>query len=227
MTVQQTQSVSASQTATNKEQKESSDDVSLKRLYVYIAVAAGVIGLALYLWRGMHWAAFTPLESEAGRERLRKIIEGTFKQNPVTLMELIHDKLDSPAGHKMIAGYAVAHWQTDEGREQFLAMVVRYLRSQEASAGMTELVAQYADKWAQTREAEKRSDEVGRDVAKRPFHSNSEREELLKKTEIFGLMGNPEAMRRLLRPFIELGSSLASAEEQQPVTNTSEEEKKS
>ena len=100
------------------------DDLSVKGIYLVLTVVLAVIAVVLYFWKGMHWAAFTPLDSAAGGERLRKIIEGELSKNPEALMKIILRELDNDAGHKVIADYVVRHWQTEVGRAELLKLIL-------------------------------------------------------------------------------------------------------
>jgi hypothetical protein len=220
---QQTQTTTAATstvTAAPPPQKEPGDDVSVKRIYLYLGVAGATIGLLLYFWKGMHWAAFTPLESKAGGVRVRELLEGELQKTPKALMELIHKELNNPAGHQAIAGYVVAHWQTTAGADEFRKFVFDILNSPNAEPLMTEIIARY-DLRESSRKVSKQSEEVAKKATRRILHEGSLRDRLLEASEIGSTM-TPEPAQNITRAtqlYIALRAYLddkAKGEENQP-----------
>jgi hypothetical protein len=172
-------------TAGSAHSTESGDDIVLKRTQVLLGILVAVVGLVLYWWKGMHWAAFTPLESAAGGERLRKIVEGELQKNSKALMELVHKELNNPAAHKVVAEYVVAHWLTG-GRDDIRKLIFSILYDKQSETDMMELVARYVDVREDAKKLGQKSQSIGRKLTRRHFDETSLRDRMVESSKIGG-----------------------------------------
>lgn len=156
----------------------------MKKIYLILGVFGAVIALVLYFWKGLQWQTFMALETESGRERLRKLVEGELTKKPDELMKVIDAKLNLPPGHEQVARYIIAHWRTTDGQKEFREFILGILESHGAQERMTQLVARYAGVREDAKELAKKGEDMVRDAARPKWGGGAARDRELRASEI-------------------------------------------